>query len=121
MVAMDKSQLQAEITRLLQNNLAGDIEADEVRRLLIDFTDSVTFPAPAALPQIRSFSIQNQETVVNAGFGLAGGLTFLYSVTDPAQISGNLTISQGGATLSVDIIADMAATDGYRWQFTVVP
>lgn len=103
MVAMTKSQLQAEMNRLLVNNLAGDIEADEVLQVLIDFTDSITFPAPPGSPVFRSFSIEGQAAVVDAGFSLSGSQTFLYSVSDPAGVTGNLTIAQDASNLATDV------------------
>lgn len=102
MVAMSRSQLQSEATRLLVNNLTGDIEADELRQLIIDFADSVVFSA-SGTPAFRSFSIQGVSAEVDAGFILSGSQTFLYAISDPALVSGDLTIAQAGANLSTTV------------------
>ena len=100
MTAVTKTQLDAEIDRLLVNNTTGDIEANELNDLISDFSDSVTYlPTPDA-PSIRSFSIQGQPRVVDPGFVLTGNKTFLYSVTNPGDVSGNLVLDQ--ATTAID-------------------
>lgn len=102
MVAMTKTQLQAEVDRILVNNTTGDVEANEVNELFTDLIDSSDF-ITADDPEIRSFSIQGQAAFVDAGFQLTGAQTFLYNVTNVAQVDGDLTLKQGVSTLSTTI------------------
>lgn len=103
MVTMTKTQWEAEAARLLVNNTTGDIEADEVRTLLTDLSDSITYLALPDPPEVRSFSIQNQVTTVDPDTLLSGSKTFLYNITNPADVTGNLTIDQAGANLSTTV------------------
>lgn len=48
--------------------------------------------SPMPIPRITSFSIQDQPTDVNTGTTLSGSKTFLYSVENPSQVQGNLSI-----------------------------
>lgn len=103
MVQMTKTEVQAQINRLLVNNTSGDIEADEVNDLLTDLSDSVTFIAPTQAPSIRTFLISNQPTSVDPGTTLTGLKTFIYTVANSDDVVGNLTLSQGGANLSTTV------------------
>ena len=103
MVAMTKAQWDAEAARLLVNNTTGDIEADEVQRLLQDLSDSIEFTPSPDPPEIRSFTIQGQSTTVNPGTSLTGTKTFLFNITNPGGVTGNLTITQDAANLSTTV------------------
>lgn len=47
---------------------------------------------PMPIPRFTSFSIQDQATQVNVGTTISGSQTFLYSVENPSQVTGNLSI-----------------------------
>lgn len=101
---MTKTALQALINRNIADNITGDISAQDVREALIDITDSVDFPSTSALaPAVRSFSIENQPTKVDAGTTLSGTKTFLYNISEPNNVDGNLTLLQAASTLSSSV------------------
>ena len=53
-----------------------------------------------AAPEITSLRIQGQSNHVQAGTTLSGTVTFLYTLTNRTNISGNLTLRQGSTVLS---------------------
>lgn len=103
MVQMTKTEWQAEVDRLLVNNTSGDIEADEVNTLMNDLADSITFLTPVSAPSIRTFLIANQPTTVDPGTELSGTVTFIYTVANSDDVTGNLTLAQGAANLSTTV------------------
>lgn len=105
MTQLERDPWKNEAARLLVNNTTGDIEADEVLALLDDLADSVDF-LPAAVASIRSFSIQNQGALVDPGTTISGSQTFLYQVTNPTDVVGNLTLAQEAANLATTLPPD---------------
>lgn len=103
MVQMTRAALQREIDLLFQINTSGDIEADEVDKVLTDFSDSVTFLSPPTAPFVVSFTIQDQGADVDAGFNFQGTKTFLYNIHNPGDVEGNVTIDQAGSNLSTTV------------------
>lgn len=53
---------------------------------------AISAVTPMPVPRVTSFSIQNQATQVNVGTTLSGSQTFLYTVENPSQVQGNLSI-----------------------------
>lgn len=106
MAVMTPEQLQAVIDRAIVENTTGNITATILNEILTDIVDSVQFPAPVGPPQFREFSIQGVPETVDAGFVLSGNQTFLYNVSNPAGVSGNLTIAQGATDLSTTVPPD---------------
>lgn len=100
MVEQSKASLQAEITRLIADNTTGEISALDVRTVLTDITDSVSFPTPPTNPAITRFDITGQPTEVDPGTQLSGTKTFNYNISNVDEVEGNLTIKQGAATLT---------------------
>lgn len=100
MVQLTKQAFDTQVDNLFVNNLTNDIEADEVRQIFDDLSDSITFLAPPASAAIRSFLISGQDISVDPGTELSGVKTFLYNVTNSAEVVGNLTLTQDAATLS---------------------
>ena len=100
MAQLDIVALKREFDRLFVNNTTGDIEADEVESVLVDFADSVTFlptPGPALF---RNFFIANQDQIVDAGFSLTGTKTFHYAISDTTNVTGTVTIKQNAVNLT---------------------
>jgi len=54
-------------------------------------------------PVITQFEIDGQSTSVSAGTLLTGSQTFNYAVTNPGNVSGNLTLRQAGTALSTSV------------------
>lgn len=104
MVQMNETALRALINRLIIQNTTGEISGTDANTVLIDMIDSLTFRSTSTTPpEVRSFSIQDQPTEVDAGVTLSGTKTFLYSVTEPGNVNGDLTLLQAAATLSSTI------------------
>ncbi len=70
-----------------------------------DGTGKLNFNVTSMLvpPTIPVFNIQGQSTSVNPGTTLSGSQTFIYSITNPESVSGNLTLSQGASVLSSSV------------------
>lgn len=95
MVQMNKAGIQRIIDTLLADNTAGDISASDVRTVLTDMNDSLTFLSSSAVePAIRSFSIEGQASRVDAGTTLSGTKTFVFNLSEEDNVQGNLTLTQ---------------------------
>lgn len=105
MTKLTEDALKQEINTRIADNTAGEITAARVRNTLIDMVDSLEIrPDPGfQSPSITRFIMQNQPTEVNAGTTLSGVKTFLYNVSHPGNVSGNLTLQQGASVLRNDI------------------
>lgn len=103
MTKVTKAEWDTEVDRLFINNTNGDIEADEVKAILNDLSDSITFGVPDQTPSIKSFLISGQDITVDPNTELSGLKTFIYNVANRAAVSGNLTLTQGNATLSAAV------------------
>ncbi len=100
MTQLDITALKREFDRLFVINTTGDIEADEVEAVLVDFADSVTFlptPGPASF---KNFFIAGQDQIVDDGFALTGTKTFHYAISDTANVTGTVTITQNAVNLT---------------------
>ena len=98
MTLRTKTAWLAEMNRLLQINIDGEIEADEHNLILTDLADSVTFIGVVP-PSIMSFGIQGVSSVVDSGFSLSGSQTFEYNVATPEDLN-NGTIDQEGVEIA---------------------
>lgn len=85
---------------------------------------------PSHEAQITRFSMANQATSVTAGTVISGSRTFNFSVQHPEDITGNLTLRQGTATLVSNIsptattvtatVTDDTITDNETLTFTLL-
>lgn len=104
MVQMTKEALQRLINSDIVQNTNRAITGAKLNAVLIDMTDSLTFPSTSTVaPDIRRFEIENQATEVAAGTNLSGSKTFLYNVTESDNVSGNLTLRQDDVILVSNI------------------
>lgn len=100
MAQLDITALKREFDRLFVINTTGQIEADEVENVLIDFADSVSFlptPGPALF---RNFFIAGQDQIVDEGFALTGSKTFHYAISDISNATGTVTITQDAVNIT---------------------
>jgi hypothetical protein len=109
-MTMTLSEVLASFNRLFVVNTAGNIEADLVNTTMTDFANSVTFLPTPAPPQIRSFTVQNQETTVDAGATIVGPRTFDFVVTNTPDVTGTLTFEWNAVALDTTISASATST-----------
>ena len=103
MVQVTKVEWDAEVNRLFVNNTSGDIEADEVKTVLNNLGDSITFQTPTQPPAIISFLIADQPIDVDPDTEISGQKSFVYTVSNSDDVTGNLTLTQDAVTLSTII------------------
>lgn len=70
-----------------------------------DATGKINFVVTSMLvsPEITAFSITGEPTTVAPGTTITGSKDFTYTITDPANVSGNLTLTQDAVNLATDI------------------
>lgn len=106
-----RTRVQNNVDADIVENTTGDISATELdtiltaqNNLLLDVIDSANIlDATALAPAITVFNIDGQTASVDAGTTLTGTVTFDYLVRESDNISGNLTLVQGAATLASNI------------------
>lgn len=106
-----RTRLQSDIDTSIVQNTTGLITGtvmntilDSISTVIEDVIDSADILSSAVLaPSIRTFLIQNQSTSVAEDTVLTGSKTFEFTVTEPANVDGNLTLKQAGAILRNDI------------------
>lgn len=102
-MVMTPEQIKREIDLLMVDNKTNDIEASEQNTLFTHMNNAYEPKAVPGPPTVLSFSIQNQPLFVDPGTVLSGSATFLYNISNPADVDGNASIKQGAATLANDV------------------
>lgn len=106
-----RSRLQSSLDSQITENTTGAITGtilnnvlDTISTVLEDVIDSADILASASLaPAVRNFIIVDQANDVDAGTIISGTKTFEFVLTEEDNVDGNLTLTQGAATLSTTI------------------
>lgn len=107
----------------LVDSLDADVSGDQLTVTLgrgqqPDLTATVTLPAdgttppPAPIPRFTRFEFQSQPTSVSAGTTISGLKTFLISIDRIDLLTGHLTITQDGTTLTENTLLPSVRSAG---------
>lgn len=112
-MAMSRDALKRLIDQRIFENTQNQVTAGDpgLNEVLSDMNNSYELVTPLPPPTVRLFSIQGQPAFVDPNTELSGLVTFLYQVTDPTQVSGNLTISQGVSDLATNVDPAQTSVD----------